>query len=366
MAAHGVAPATFELATALERSNFKKAKELVNSGRVDVNASLQPPHHEQGHLPPIAAAALTGSVEVVRALVEKGADVNAAVGCNGMTALYLAAQEGHHDIAIFLLSLGADPNLLTREAVPGSALNIAAQFGHLRVVKALVGGGANLDYVKIDDGNPALQTALKVNQQPIAEYLLKKNCALIPNRSGITALMIASNRGMVSVVKTLLGRGEKPMLEDHTKGCSAIDYAALAGQAEVVAVLTAHVQSAHMSQSEQREQSEQSLSQSMGSVSIGTQGARAQESQVDGGRAKQLATAGVNIYTTPLTPEETGATRFARSFHMCGFSECGKTEAEIGRKLSKCDKCRCVRYCSRECQVGAWKAHKKECRKPQC
>ncbi|KAJ1412261.1 ankyrin repeat-containing domain protein [Ochromonadaceae sp. CCMP2298] len=347
------------LLAALQRSNLKKAKELVTSGSVDVNASLLPPHHENGHYPPIVAATEAGSVEVVRALVERGADANACVGVNGMSGLYIASQEGHHDIVIFLLSRGADPNLLTRETVPSSCLHIATQFGHLKVVKVLVEGGANVDYVKIDDGNPALQMALKVNQQPIAEYLLSRGCALIPNRGGISALMIAANRGMLTVCQALLERGEQPLKEDPTYGCSAIDWAVVAGWTEVAKLLTAHANAQRQAQAQGQGQG-----LSLDSLSLSPQDlAQAQQA---GSSIKQAAAAGLNLYPTGLTAEETGSQHFARSRHMCGNPACGKSEQQAGRKLSKCDKCRCVRYCSRECQVAAWRAHKPQCRKPQC
>eukprot|EP00877_Chromochloris_zofingiensis_P002270 jgi/Chrzof1/12043/Cz06g19070.t1 len=39
---------------------------------------------------------------------------------------------------------------------------------------------------------------------------------------------------------------------------------------------------------------------------------------------------------------------------------CGMRQ-EGPEPLSKCSVCRVARYCSRECQVAHWKAHKKEC-----
>ena len=39
--------------------------------------------------------------------------------------------------------------------------------------------------------------------------------------------------------------------------------------------------------------------------------------------------------------------------------KCGKE----AMKMNKCSACRLVWYCSRECQLGDWKAHKKACKK---
>ena len=46
---------------------------------------------------------------------------------------------------------------------------------------------------------------------------------------------------------------------------------------------------------------------------------------------------------------------------FCG--NCSK-EAEAGEKYKQCSKCRAQWYCSKECQVEAWRAgHKKDCKR---
>jgi ankyrin repeat protein len=49
-------------------------------------------------------------VEVARALIEAGADVNAKVdnGDNGVTPLYVCAQEGHPEVARALIKAGSN------------------------------------------------------------------------------------------------------------------------------------------------------------------------------------------------------------------------------------------------------------------
>ena len=42
--------------------------------------------------------------------------------------------------------------------------------------------------------------------------------------------------------------------------------------------------------------------------------------------------------------------------HMC--ETCGT----VARKIMRCDRCAMVTYCSRECQVQAWKGHKEYCK----
>eukprot|EP00795_Rhopilema_esculentum_P008673 gene8673-14693_t len=59
---------------------------------------------------PLHVAALGGKLEVVKKLLEHGADVN-KLAENGMTPLYMAAQENHIDVAKELLAHGADAHL---------------------------------------------------------------------------------------------------------------------------------------------------------------------------------------------------------------------------------------------------------------
>jgi len=49
---------------------------------------------------------------------------------------------------------------------------------------------------------------------------------------------------------------------------------------------------------------------------------------------------------------------------MASCDQCGRMEVKKGDlSLKACSRCHCVRYCSKDCQVKAWKEHKKECKK---
>ena len=81
-------------------------------------------------------AAGGGHIEVVRFLVENGADVNARDKGDD-TALHDAAFEGHIEVVRFLLENGAD--------VTG-ALHEAADRGHLEVMRFLVENRGRYQY----------------------------------------------------------------------------------------------------------------------------------------------------------------------------------------------------------------------------
>jgi len=339
---------------ALQSGNVTKAKKIIR--KLDPNASMLPARHEIGHYPPLCAVAETGIVEIMRALIDKGANVNGEIGMNGMTALYIACQEGFHEMVSLLIANGAKINYFTRDTEPGSPLHISCQFGHLKVVKLLVNSGADVNAIKPDDGNTALLVAVRTLHIDIANFLISHGANVsIPNKCGITALMIAANRGMEGIVQALLEAGEDPNQEDWTFGCSAIDFAFTAGQTEIAEMLKAFIAERRATSSTCQDEAN---NEKTGGAGIDSD-------------LKQMASMKVNIYTSPLQNTEIAGGEFfqrEQKFKFCANASCGISEDKACKKLKKCDRCRCVRYCGRECQVSHWPTHKQVCKtlKPLC
>lgn len=88
-------------------------------------------------------AADKGHLEVVKLLVEKGAEIDYRHPVNKMTALHLAAYSGHDDVVKYLLSKGADPNLKMSRGV--SILRAVKDQGHTSTVAILEAAGAKDD-----------------------------------------------------------------------------------------------------------------------------------------------------------------------------------------------------------------------------
>lgn len=88
-------------------------------------------------------AADKGHLEVVKLLVEKGAEIDYRHPVNKMTALHLAAYSGHDDVVKYLLSKGADPNVKMSRGV--SILRAVRDQGHTSTVAILEAAGAKDD-----------------------------------------------------------------------------------------------------------------------------------------------------------------------------------------------------------------------------
>jgi hypothetical protein len=145
-------------------------------------------------------AARKGQADVVRTLLDQGADVNAKFRY-GATALSYASDKGHLEVVKVLLERGADVNV--RDTFYGETpISWAASKGHTAIVQALLDKGAegvddvlkagarggNLDLVRVALGKggakpetltAALVAATKGKQAEIVE-MLKKAGAVPP------------------------------------------------------------------------------------------------------------------------------------------------------------------------------------------
>jgi len=91
-------------------------------------------------------AANKNQLEVVKLLVEKGADLNYKHPITKMTALALAAVDGYTDVVSYLLSKGADPNVKLRGNV--SIVRVVRDDGNTAMVDLLLKNGAKDDGCK--------------------------------------------------------------------------------------------------------------------------------------------------------------------------------------------------------------------------
>ena len=102
-----------------------------------------------------------GHLEVVKYLIEKGADVHT----KNDSALRTSAEKGHLEVVKYLIEKGADIH-----AVNDSALHFSVLYGHLEVVKYLIEAGADVHA----NHDLALRWSANSEHLEIVKYLIEK------------------------------------------------------------------------------------------------------------------------------------------------------------------------------------------------
>jgi ankyrin repeat protein len=153
-------------------------------------------------------------VEVVKALLDKGAEVDKVTTGDGgrragLSPLYVASRDGHGGVVKLLLDRGGDANIATGDDGT-TPLHWAARNGHVAVMKMLLDAGADVNISGTDVGeNTPLYLASCTDRVDVVEMLLSKGAEVdkaCPS-NGVTPLHRASEEGHIDVVRMLLDRG---------------------------------------------------------------------------------------------------------------------------------------------------------------
>ena len=201
---------------------------------------------EDGMTPPLVSAARLGFLDLVRALISKGADI-AATGPDGRTAMHAAARAGAVEMVRVLLEQGAD--IEARDANETTALLHALAVNKettVPTVQALLSGGADVNRTGRDDVSP-LHFAAKANHLEALHALLEAGAnanarmsAKAPgDGAGATPLVVAAESSGVEAVAALLEKGaDRSIVSMGKQGtATALWTAVRRGDAEIVAAL---------------------------------------------------------------------------------------------------------------------------------
>jgi len=155
---------------------------------------------------PVADAAQTGDLDVVRELLRSGADVNAAQG-DGMTALHWAAYRGDIDMIDVLVYAGSNLEAVTRVA-GYTPLLVAARTGHGDAAVLLVDAGANPN-VTTSTGVTPLHLAAGAGQTQAVDALIAAGADVdaTENAYGQTPLVFAADEGRTDAIRALIAAG---------------------------------------------------------------------------------------------------------------------------------------------------------------
>jgi len=196
------------LIRATRQGSCRIIEHILRSNRRIVD-SLDPIHG----LTPLIISAFTGSMTVMRTLLEGGAYVDARSAC-GDTALGIASYRGHADQVSLLLENGATVD--SRNDIDQTPLIRAAGCGHAEIVDMLLRHDADPNAVTNAHLETPLMSASQIGHSGIIRMLLRRG-ALVNERNifGHTALMMTVYHGNLDSVRLLMDHGADVHARDH-------------------------------------------------------------------------------------------------------------------------------------------------------
>jgi ankyrin repeat protein len=216
-----------------------------------------------GARPPLHEAVKHGDLPAVRAAIELGVDVNAVDNeLTGLesgeprvqreTALFIAARDGHAQIVRVLLDAGADPNIICSES--GTALTIAAaRDNRSEIVQMLLKGGADpllarplgwnaLQWATIKSDYASFLLLLRATQSDSTppqvrtetiqaaarrhDDLRHRIMKVLKTAESMEPLADAARNGPLARLQGALSRGADPNQRDAGDGWTALHWAA--------------------------------------------------------------------------------------------------------------------------------------------
>ncbi|XP_068618024.1 uncharacterized protein dgo [Battus philenor] len=199
-------------------------------------------------------AAADGHVDVVRLLLEHGADPNKQDLVHGNTAAHEAAWKGYSRCAALLARGGAE--LRARNAAGFAPLHLACQNGHNQTCRELLLAGAQPD-LQNNYGDTSLHTAARYGHAGVTRILISAQCKVSEqNKNGDTALHIAAAMGRRKLTRILLEAGCDKSLRNHQNE-TARDIATRKGLEEIISILNTPVAKQQKKKEKHRDKSKE-------------------------------------------------------------------------------------------------------------
>jgi hypothetical protein len=182
----------------------------------------------------VVNAAFLNDLPKVKELIAAGMDVNVVDSETNVTALMEAVGNGNQEMVRVLLNAGADVNARNKNG--RTALLNIHEDTTAEVVWALVAAGAKVNRKDVGGNTPVLMAAMEDNV-PVLQALLDAGAKVnAKNEEGRTALMEAAREDHSESVKVLLRAGADVDRKDN-EGRTALKLAQEAENSEIIKLL---------------------------------------------------------------------------------------------------------------------------------
>lgn len=198
---------------------------------------------------PLNEACGTGNIELIKLLIENGADVNCNDGLTPLSITYSSKVDNWYDISLILIENGASLDYATEysgkissvlqdivQNRPGALLSGYEPDNEEEVIKAFNYALENCDHNNVN-WMRVLQHSVSNDRIEIVKLLLdQKYCDVNDMSAGKTALMFASRDSKLEMVQLLLDYGADKSIKT-SDGKTAYDYAVNRGRMELAEIL---------------------------------------------------------------------------------------------------------------------------------
>ena len=194
--------------------------ELIIKRGVDVNALVtHVGRHRRTDKNPLHWASEYGHTEIVKVLLEAGAEVNTPDTLydeddpyNDRTSLHYAAYFGHKNVAKLLIDNGADVNV--KDTFNKTPLHVVAEdrrwttIWHTAIAELLITNGADVDAKTKYDNITPLHNAIRYEHTDMARELIKAGADVnAKDREWDTPLHLAAQKGNTELARLLIDKG---------------------------------------------------------------------------------------------------------------------------------------------------------------